>query len=52
MPKLIEYAEASPEVRAVFDEIKEARKVPDVNNFWKVLATHPALLRRTWDSLK
>jgi len=52
MPKLIEYAEASPEVRAVFDEIKDARKVPDVNNFWKVLAAHPALLRRTWDSLK
>ncbi len=52
MPTLIEYADASPEVRAVYDEIKEARKVPDVNNFWKVLAAHPALLRRTWDSLK
>ncbi len=52
MPTLIEYANASPEVRAVYDKIKEARKVPDVNNFWKVLAAHPALLRRTWDSLK
>jgi AhpD family alkylhydroperoxidase len=52
MPKLIEYADASAEVRAVFDDIKLTRNVPDVNNFWKVLAAHPALLRRTWESLK
>jgi AhpD family alkylhydroperoxidase len=49
---LIEYADASPEVRAVFDDIKRTRNVPDVNNFWKVLANHPPTLRRTWDSLK
>jgi len=48
---LIEYSDASPEVRAVFDEIKEARGVDDVNNFWKALANDPATLRRTWDSL-
>lgn len=52
MPRLIEYAEAGPEVRAVFDEIKAARGVPDVNNFWKALAVDPATLRRTWDSLR
>lgn len=52
MPRLIEYAEAGPEVRAVFDEIKAARGVPDVNNFWKALAVDPAMLRRTWDSLR
>ena len=42
MPRLIEYAEAGPEVRTVFDAIKAARGVPDVNNFWKALAVDPA----------
>ncbi len=50
--KFIEYAEASAEVRTVFDDIKRTRNVPDVNNFWKVLANHPPTLRRTWESLK
>ena len=50
--RLIEYDEASAEVRAVFDEIKEARQIEDVNNFWKALANHPASLRRTWDNLR
>ena len=48
----IEYRDASPEVRAVFDDIKRTRKVEDVNNFWKYLARDPATLKRTWDSLK
>ncbi len=50
--RLIEYAEAGPEVRAVFDDIKRTRNVPDVNNFWKVLANDPTTLTRTWASLK
>ncbi len=41
-----------PEVQAVFDEIKRARGVDDVNAFWKALAVDPATLRRTWDSLR
>jgi AhpD family alkylhydroperoxidase len=49
---LVEYADAVPEVRAVFDDIKAARGVPDVNNFWKALAVHPPTLKRTWESLK
>ena len=49
---LIEYAQASDEVRAVFDDIKRTRNLLDVNNFWKVLANHPATLKRTWESLK
>jgi AhpD family alkylhydroperoxidase len=49
---LVEYADAVPEVRAVFDDIKAARGVADVNNFWKALATHPPTLKRTWESLK
>jgi AhpD family alkylhydroperoxidase len=48
----IEYADASPQVRAVFDDIKRTRNVPDVNNFWKYLAHDPAGLKRTWESLK
>lgn len=52
MATLIEYADASPEVRAVFDDIKRTRDLPDVNNFWKALAVHPATLKRTWESLK
>lgn len=48
----IEYADAGPEVRAVFDDIKRTRNVPDVNNFWKVLAHDPRTLKRTWESLK
>jgi AhpD family alkylhydroperoxidase len=51
-PQPIEYAEASPEVQTVFDDIKAVRKVDDVNNFWKYLARHPALLKRTWASQK
>jgi len=48
----IEYADASDEVRAVFDEIKASRNIPDVNNFWKYLAHDPKHLRRTWESIK
>ena len=48
----IEYADASPAVRAVYDDIKRARNVPDVSNFWKYLAHDPATLKRTWESIK
>ncbi len=48
----IEYSQAGPEVRAVFDDIKHTRNIPDVNNFWKVIANHPPTLKRTWESLK
>ena len=48
----IEYRDASPEVRAVFDDIKHTRRANDVNNFWKYLARDPATLTRTWESVK
>jgi AhpD family alkylhydroperoxidase len=51
-PGPIEYADASPRVRAVFDDIKRTRNVEDVNNFWKYLAHDPAGLERTWESIK
>ena len=50
--RLIEYAEANAEVRAVYDDIMATRKTDAVTNFWKALASHPPLLRRTWDSVK
>ena len=50
--KLIEYAEAAPEVRAVYDEIMQARGSDWINNFWKALAHDPALLRRTWENVR
>jgi len=50
--RLIEYAEASATVRAVYDEIMAARGTDWVNNFWKALANDPALLRSTWESVK
>ena len=50
--KPIAYADATSRVRAVFDDIKRTRNVDDVNNFWKYLANDPALLGRTWESVK
>ena len=51
-PPPIEYSDASPQVRAVYDDIKKTRNVPDVNNFWKYLARDPVTLKRTWESVK
>jgi AhpD family alkylhydroperoxidase len=49
---MIEYADASPEVRAVYDDIMSTRNTDWINNFWKALAHDPATLRRTWESIK
>ena len=48
----IHYADAGPDVRAVYDDIKATRGVADVNNFWKHIANHPPTLKRTWESTK
>ena len=49
---LIEYADATPEVRAVYDDIMATRKTDWINNFWKALAHDPATLKRTWEDIK
>ena len=49
---LIEYPDASSEIRAVYDDIMATRKVDWINNFWKALASDPVTLRRTWASIK
>ena len=50
--KLIEYAQASPEVRSVFDDIMQTRGVDWINNFWKALANDPRELKRVWANVK
>src|SRR5262249_26097757 len=49
---LIEYEDAGPEVRAVYDDIMATRQTDWINNFWKALAHDPVALRRTWESIK
>jgi len=49
---LVEYNDASPEVREVYDDIMATRKTDSINNFWKALAADPATLRSTWESVK
>ncbi|HYZ85262.1 MAG TPA: carboxymuconolactone decarboxylase family protein [Bryobacteraceae bacterium] len=49
---LIEYEDASDEVRAVYDDIRATRQTDYINNFWKALAHDPVTLRRTWESVK
>ena len=48
----VEYADASPEVRAVYDDIMATRQTDWINNFWKAIANDPKTLRRTWESIK
>ncbi len=50
--KPVEYADANPAVKAVYDDIMATRKVSAINNFWKVLAHDPATLKRTWEEVK
>jgi AhpD family alkylhydroperoxidase len=50
--RIIEYADASSEVKVVYDDIMKTRGVDWVNNFWKTLANDPAQLRRVWANVK
>jgi AhpD family alkylhydroperoxidase len=52
MVRVIEYGEASAEVRTVYDDIMTTRGTDWINNFWKALANDPPTLRRTWESIK
>ena len=49
---LVEYKDASPEVKAVYDDIMATRKTDWINNFWKALANDPVTLKRTWEDIK
>jgi AhpD family alkylhydroperoxidase len=50
--KLVEYADAPPRVRAVYDDIMKTRGVDWINNFWKALANDPPALERMWANVK
>ena len=50
--RYVEYADAGPEVRAVYDDIMKTRGVDWINNFWKALANQPAELARVWQGVK
>ena len=50
--KLIEYEDASPEVREVYDDIRRTRNTDFINNLWKVIAAQPPTLKRTWEEVK
>jgi AhpD family alkylhydroperoxidase len=54
MPTLgaIEFDQASPAVREVYEDIMATRKTTSINNFWKALAKDPVTLRRTWENIK
>jgi glutathionylspermidine synthase len=52
LARLHEYDQASPEVRAVYDDIMQTRGTDWVNNFWKALANDPATLKRIWENVK
>jgi AhpD family alkylhydroperoxidase len=48
---MVEYDQASPAVRAVYDDIMATKGIDFVPNFWKTLASHPPLLEEVWRSL-
>lgn len=52
MANPIEYRDAPPEVRLVYDDILETRRKDWINNFWKVIAHHPPTLKRVWEQIK
>ncbi|MCP5266115.1 MAG: carboxymuconolactone decarboxylase family protein [Burkholderiaceae bacterium] len=50
--KLLTDADASPEAREVFDDIRRTRNTDYVNNSWRAMANHPAMLKRNWEKAK
>ena len=50
--KMVEYEDAGPEVRAVYNDIMATRNTDTINNFWKTIAVHPLTLARVWRDLK
>ena len=50
--KMVEYEDAAPEVRAVYDDFMEVRGTDFVPNFWRTIAIHPATLKRLWEGIK
>ena len=49
---LLTDGDATPEARAVFDDIRATRQTEYVNNIWRAMANEPATMAATWDRLK
>ena len=49
---VVEYAEASRQVRAIYDDVKKVTGAPDVPNFLKALGVNENVLRGTWAKLR
>ncbi|MBM3573955.1 MAG: carboxymuconolactone decarboxylase family protein [Alphaproteobacteria bacterium] len=49
---MVEYDQATPEVRAVYDDIMATRGTNTVTPYWKTIAHHPPTLARTWRQFK
>ena len=49
---LIEYDDATPRVKAVYDDIRAVRRTDFINNFWKAMANQPETLERVWAQLR
>ena len=49
---LITDEDASPRVKAVFDDIRKTRNTDFINNFWRSIADDPAQLERTWAEVR
>ncbi len=52
MLPLVQYEDANPQVKAVYDDIMATRKTDWINNFWKAVASHPPTLERVWNDVK
>ena len=50
--KFVQDQDASPEVKAVFDDIRKTRDTDYINNIWRALAVNPPMLKRFWGQMK
>ncbi len=49
---LVSDEDASSEVMAIYDDIRQTRGTDFINNFWRAIAVDAALLKRTWEHLR
>jgi len=54
MAKLVEYKDMAPRARTVVEDIARARSIDPaaINNVWKALARHPAVMERFAEEMK
>ena len=50
--KTVSEKNAKGKIKKIFKEIKKARKISKIPNFWKTLANDQKTLERTWNSLQ